>query len=985
MNDLFIYLLKASLATAALYLMYLLFFRKDTFYVRNRVFLILVMILPFIIPALRFSVVNEIESTGTQVLSTDGIVTVESVVEQPMPVASHSLNYGRILIAGYWVVTIILILRLVIRVISTHRVIKKGIVKQDKFPKVIETDSDLPPFSFFPYAVIPSGVIQSGNYSDLLEHECAHIRQGHTFDLLLCELIIAFQWFNPMTWLMKRSVTLNNEYLADQASLRNNGSVKEYQYRLLNFQSNVKTCSLAHSFNRSIKERIIMINKRPTARIAILKNILIIPVIAGLLFACTTKMNSKTIIINPSYQISQPSYLRISKIELSEASTVLHFHVTYTPGWWIRIQPETQIISGNDSYPIVKTEGIPLGKSHYMPESGEMDFILIFPGIPGNVDEVDFMGSGWYIKGIKLTPDRISSSVPESFAGNWYCCSTGAWGLSLSGDQVAYKEKLWSYDSVDFKNRKGSVILQSGESTVHLHLRKKGQRLFVGESPEEIIEYCKDKSLTTNAGINNDAPFSDPVFQEETTIYSGFIKGYKPEISGSSFVLTFKNIISGNNYYYIIDVNANGSFSREIPLLYPQIARIRSKAYQGSVFLEPGKKMFQMIDPGTNESEYAGESAGINYDLDKLRNINSFNYNEMRQTINNMSPEQYKSYCLDNLRKDINTLDSLKEELQICTRAYQMARMNMEYIYASHILDYDWYYRSAYKEQQNLNTPVMEIPLEVESLTAGYYDFLTDDLLNNPVGIYSDNYNAFIHSFKNIAIVQPTGDYTIQSGNHPMIDFLINLTIAGVQITKEESELFNDLDLTELQDIVKSYAKFLNDHEGRIHEFFGKHIEIARYFNPGENGKMSLFSDVIDYMKENRIDFTDEEKVLVDAYNDFETAEIDARYREFFKRWGRVLESFPWDYKYTYNVNHYVAGALKRKENFQNELGIGPCMATDAMLAQYLYAPIYMDTQNHLTEDQKSSLLKYFSTRYITDYFNHFLEDRFLNAGIKWE
>lgn len=150
MNDLFIYLFKVSVATAALYLVYLLLFRKDTFYVRNRIFLILVLLLPFVIPALRFSVVNEIESTGAEILTAGGVVTAKPVGDPIIPVVSNSLNYERILISGYLSVTILLLIRLIVRVISTRRVIKKGIVKRNKFPKVIEINSELPPFSFFP-------------------------------------------------------------------------------------------------------------------------------------------------------------------------------------------------------------------------------------------------------------------------------------------------------------------------------------------------------------------------------------------------------------------------------------------------------------------------------------------------------------------------------------------------------------------------------------------------------------------------------------------------------------------------------------------------------------------------------------------------------------------------------------------------------------------------------------------------------------------
>jgi len=987
MNDLFIYLLKVSLTAAVLYLVYLLLFRKDTFYVRNRIFLILVLLLPFAIPALRLGVTNVIESTGTQVLPTDGVVAVEPAGEQLMPVVNNSLNYGRILIAGYWAVTILLLMRLVIRVISTHRVIKKGIVKQDKFPKVIEIDSDLPPFSFFPYAVIPSGVIQTGNYSDLLDHECAHIRQGHTFDLLLCELIIAFQWFNPIAWLIKRSVTLNNEYLADQASIRNNGSIREYQYRLLNFQSDVKTCSLAHSFNRSVKDRIIMINRRPTSRRAILKNILIIPVIAGLMLACATKMNSRAIINNPSYKSSNTSYVRISKIEISEASTILHVHVTYTPGWWIEIQPDTYIEPDNSGEKLLieRAEGIPLGERHYMPESGVMDFKLIFPGISGLVDEIDFVESDWIIRDIQLKAAPNSSSIPAAFADNWYDYSTGEWELCFLRDLVVYRGKLWSYESADFKNRTGSVTLKNGESTVHLYIKKKGQRLLVGESPEELNVYCKDRPLPAENNVINDTPFGDPVFKEDPTIYSGFFAGYNPDQFGRSFDLTFKSIISGNEYSYRIDISENGSFSRKIPLLYPQIAHINSTGYRGSVFLEPGQKIFNMIDPGTNKSEYAGASAGINYDLDKLNDINSFNYNEMRQTINNMSPEQYKTYCLDNLEKDINSLDLKKKELHISAKAYQMARMNMEYMYASHILDYDWYYRSAYKALHNLSTPVTEIQLEVDSLTAGYFDFLTDDLLNNPIGFYCDNYNAFIHSFKNIAMVQPDGDYIVQPGNHPFNELVFKLILADYPFTEEDWVLVKGLDQTELPDIIKSYAKFFGDHTDKVNQFLGKHTDIIHKVSMGKGELRSLVSDMIDYMKENGIDLTGEDKAFINEYHDFENSEIAALEREFYKKWGGMSERFSRAYKDIYNVKYYLSGALKRKDGFQNELGVGPCTAIDVMLAQSLWEPIYTDAQYSLTENQKSSILNYFSTQYVADYFNRFLEDRSFNQGIKWD
>jgi hypothetical protein len=60
------------------------------------------------------------------------------------------------------------------RLITTIRIIKTGSVKNNKFPKVIISENKLPPFSFFPYVVIPAEDYKNGNYNDILDHE-SHI------------------------------------------------------------------------------------------------------------------------------------------------------------------------------------------------------------------------------------------------------------------------------------------------------------------------------------------------------------------------------------------------------------------------------------------------------------------------------------------------------------------------------------------------------------------------------------------------------------------------------------------------------------------------------------------------------------------------------------------------------------------------------------------------------------------------------------------
>ena len=340
MDNLLMNMLKISAGTTLFYGVYLVFFRKDTFYLRNRIFLILTLLVPTLIPLLKIQVISTIAVAAEPAKVHENSAFSEPVFGTTMSGTIDSFDYYSLFAVIYFTITLILLLRVAISLISTYRIIKQGTVNNNQFPKIILSQNHLPPFSFFPFAVIPEEDYKSGKYDDIVDHEFAHIRQGHTFDLLLGELIIAFQWFNPFVWLIKRSIILNHEYLADHVSLRNNKSVLDYQYRLLNFQSGFKNVSLAHNFNSLIKNRIIMINKKPTRKYAMLKNILILPVVAFVVYAFATP--------EYSYINKAPQPLEIYQAPVSKPAS---------------IQVKSESPSVQKSVPIVVIDGVITDKS----------------------------------------------------------------------------------------------------------------------------------------------------------------------------------------------------------------------------------------------------------------------------------------------------------------------------------------------------------------------------------------------------------------------------------------------------------------------------------------------------------------------------------------------------------------------------------------------------------------------------------------------
>jgi len=312
MDNLLLYLLKVSVVTMLLYLCYILFFSKDTFYLRNRIFLIGLLLLSIIIPLLNvfnlFATESSIENTNSIKSIILSGTSLETIVSEK--ITSFDLN--SILIWIYFLVTSLFLLRIISSVSQTLMIIRKGTIQNTKFPKVVLSEMKHPPFSFFPYVVIPKKTYESSDYLEILEHETAHIKQGHTFDLLFSELLIAFLWFNPFMWLIKRSIVLNHEYLADNFSLKSSCNVKEYQYKLLNIPTSLMNVPLAHNFSSLIKNRIVMINKKPTRNYATLKSLIILPVVAILFVMFSFKPES--IPINNGYQV--PLFSKSSETEI---------------------------------------------------------------------------------------------------------------------------------------------------------------------------------------------------------------------------------------------------------------------------------------------------------------------------------------------------------------------------------------------------------------------------------------------------------------------------------------------------------------------------------------------------------------------------------------------------------------------------------------------------------------------------------------------
>jgi TonB family protein len=130
----------------------------------------------------------------------------------------------------------------------------------------------------------------------MIEHEKQHIQQGHTFDVLILEIIAVCQWFNPFFWMFRRALRENHEFLADQAVI-SQGTVPSTYKQILLSQYVGGQIIIANNFNYSlIKTRIKMMSKIKSRKIANVKILIGIVLAVSLVavFACEQKTSAKT-------------------------------------------------------------------------------------------------------------------------------------------------------------------------------------------------------------------------------------------------------------------------------------------------------------------------------------------------------------------------------------------------------------------------------------------------------------------------------------------------------------------------------------------------------------------------------------------------------------------------------------------------------------------------------------------------------------------
>lgn len=288
-----LYSLKAAGCLAVFYLFYKLLLSRDTLHRMNRVLLCGVLLLSFLLPLCVITVEKELPG-----VSTAGIdVIPESyfrrdmvfenripddtrdlmIIEEPEP-APEPFDWGFLLGIIYFAGMFATLGWTVCNIVRVVRMTRRGRrIPLGNGSVLVLSNRIRAPFSWMRYVVMSEEDYACGG-GTILVHEQAHQRLGHSWDLLLVDLLGCLQWFNPAMWLLRVELRAVHEYEADEQVLRCGVDAKDYQMLLIKKAVGGRWYSIANSLNHSnLKNRITMMLRKRSSRWARAKALYVLP------------------------------------------------------------------------------------------------------------------------------------------------------------------------------------------------------------------------------------------------------------------------------------------------------------------------------------------------------------------------------------------------------------------------------------------------------------------------------------------------------------------------------------------------------------------------------------------------------------------------------------------------------------------------------------------------------------------------------------
>jgi beta-lactamase regulating signal transducer with metallopeptidase domain len=268
MNLYLIILGKSALATSLFFLFYHFLLRRDTLFVRNRIYLIASIVLSIALPFIHIPILNPANIPVSDSFAYIVNANSGNKVLHPVLTENHSYSWMLLFLWVYISGMVLFLLKTFFAYYQVFRIIRKAVHTSLGHLNMVVTNKKVSPFSIFSWLVVSEETLQHPSFEKMVQHELIHSRQYHSVDLFIAEILIFLQWFNPFAWALRKSIVENLEYLVDKEVLALGVDAKDYQYSLLSFSMAGLKPAVANNFNINLlKKRIVMMNTNQTSKL----------------------------------------------------------------------------------------------------------------------------------------------------------------------------------------------------------------------------------------------------------------------------------------------------------------------------------------------------------------------------------------------------------------------------------------------------------------------------------------------------------------------------------------------------------------------------------------------------------------------------------------------------------------------------------------------------------------------------------------------
>ena len=283
MSEFLIYNGKVAILLAVFYLFYRLLMERETFHRLNRAVLLLSVLASYILPACIITTHQIVRMTAPLAEARDTeIATIQT--------STHT-SWPTVLLTVYFIGFAAKILHTILSTIYLHRFISlcEQHLQKDR-TTIAVSEQNLAPFSWWNTIVLSRDDYETHDPA-LLAHEQAHIKSYHSVDILLMELVVALQWFNPAAWLMRRDLCTVHEYEADEAVLACGIDTHHYLSLLMERANATSRYALTNGISqKALRSRFLMMARHRSKPSHIFRLLYVLPVIG-----CALALNAQTV------------------------------------------------------------------------------------------------------------------------------------------------------------------------------------------------------------------------------------------------------------------------------------------------------------------------------------------------------------------------------------------------------------------------------------------------------------------------------------------------------------------------------------------------------------------------------------------------------------------------------------------------------------------------------------------------------------------